>query len=70
MKVAHQGLPVTDFVAPEGVVQVRIDPQTGLLAGKSVPGRNEYFLEGTQPTEETRAVDPNDFLLHDEKGSR
>lgn len=69
MKVAHQGLPVTDFKKPDGVVQVRIDPLTGLLAGKSVPGRNEYFLSGTEPTEETRAVDPNDFLLHD-KGSR
>jgi penicillin-binding protein 1A len=66
MKVAHQGLPPTDFKVPEGVVQVRIDPQTGLLAGKAVPGRNEYFLAGTQPTEETRAVDPNDFLLHDQ----
>ncbi len=66
MKVAHQGLPVTDFTVPEGVVKVRIDPATGLLAGTSVPGRNEYFLAGTEPTEETRAVDPNDFLLHDQ----
>lgn len=70
MKVAHQGVPVTDFRVPEGVVQVKIDPQTGLLAGRAVPGRSEYFLEGTQPTEETRSVDPNDFLLHDQKGSR
>ena len=45
-----------------------VDPQTGKLAGGSVPGRNEWFLEGTEPTEETRAVDPNDFLLHDQKG--
>ncbi len=66
MKVAHQGLPATDFKVPEGVVQVRIDPATGLLAGKAVPGRSEYFLAGTEPTEETRAVDPNDFLLHDQ----
>ena len=48
---------------PEGVKQVRIDPRTGKLAGASVPGRAEWFLEGTEPTEETRAVDPNDFLL-------
>ena len=54
----------------QGVVQVKIDPQTGLLAGRTVPGRNEYFLTGTAPTEETRAIDPNDFLLHDQKGAR
>jgi penicillin-binding protein 1A len=71
MKVASQGLPVSDFTPPsEGVEQVRIDPQTGLLAGRAVPGRNEYFLTGTAPTEETRAIDPNDFLLHDQKGAR
>ncbi len=46
--------------------QVRIDPQTGKLAGGAVPGRHEYFLEGSEPTEETQAVDPNDFLMHDE----
>jgi penicillin-binding protein 1A len=70
MKAAHQGLPPSEFAVPEGVVQVRIDPVNGLLAGSAVPGRLEYFLEGTQPTEETRAVDPNDFILHDGKGSR
>jgi hypothetical protein len=39
-----------------------------LLAGKSVPGRLESFLEGTEPTAAAPApgsVDPNDFLLHD-----
>jgi penicillin-binding protein 1A len=70
MKEAHQGLPSSEFVAPPGVAQVRIDPATGLLAGSAVPGRLEYFLDGTQPTQETQAVDPNDFLLHDQKGSR
>lgn len=71
MKAAHQGLPVRDFEPPEGVVQVRIDPQTGKLAGRAVPGRVEAFLAGTEPTEEAPApgtVDPNDFLIHD--GSR
>jgi penicillin-binding protein 1A len=71
MKQAHQGLPVRDFTPPEGVVEVKIDPLTGLLAGSRVPGRSEYFLAGTQPTEETHGpagVDPNDFLLHDSKG--
>ncbi len=68
MRVAHQGLRAREFPVPEGVKQVRIDPRTGKLAGGSVPGRNEWFLEGTEPTEETRAVDPNDFLIHDQKG--
>ena len=71
MKAAHLGLPVTDFTPPaEGVERVRIDPETGLLAGHAVPGRVEYFLTGTAPTEETRTMDPNDFLLHDQKGAR
>lgn len=71
MKGAHQGLPVRDFTPPEGVVEVKIDPLTGLLAGDKVPGRSEYFLAGTEPTEVTHGpggVDPNDFLLHDQKG--
>jgi penicillin-binding protein 1A len=71
MKQAHQGLPVRDFTAPEGVLEVKIDPLTGLLAGAKVPGRAEFFIAGTQPTEETQGpagVDPNDFLLHDPGG--
>ena len=70
MKVAHQGLPVRDFEAPQGVVVARIDPVSGLLAGKSVPGRTEWFLEGTAPTADAPPpgqVDPNEFLLHDGK---
>jgi penicillin-binding protein 1A len=70
MRQAHQGRPAREFPVPEGVVQVRIDPRTGKLAGSAVPGRAEYFLAGTEPTEETRAVDPNDFLLLDQKRSR
>jgi penicillin-binding protein 1A len=70
MRVAHQGLPPREFPVPEGVKQVRIDPRTGKLAGSSVPGRNEWFLTGTEPTEETRAVDPNDFLLLDQGKGR
>ncbi len=71
MREAHKSLPPREFPVPEGVKQVRIDPRTGKLAGASVPGRAEWFLEGTEPTEETRAVDPNDFLLLDQqKGGR
>ncbi len=67
MKAAHQKLPKRDFEVPEGIVQVRIDPQSGRLAGRAVPGRLESFLAGTEPTEsapEQGTVDPNDFVLH------
>jgi penicillin-binding protein 1A len=50
MKQAEDGLAVKDFPVPPGVDMVRIDPQTGLLAGSSVPGRMEPFLTGTAPT--------------------
>lgn len=50
MKAAHQGLPEKDFPVPSGITLVRVDPVTGLLAGDSVPGRMEPFLEGTAPT--------------------
>jgi penicillin-binding protein 1A len=74
MKAAHQGLPELDFPVPEGVSAVKVDPLSGKLAGASVPGRQEYFLTGTEPTEEAPrpgTVDPNDFLLLDsQKGTR
>ncbi len=68
MRVAHQGLPVRDFEVPPGIVQVRIDPATGLLAGNSMPGRLEPFLEGTAPTAEAPPmgqVDTSNFFLED-----
>lgn len=71
MRAAHEGLPARDFDIPPGVVQVRIDPATGLLAGNSVPGRLETFLEGTQPTAEAPPpghVSESDFFL--QEGSR
>jgi len=74
MKAAEENLPTHDFEAPSGVQQVRIDPVTGLLAGKSVPGRLESFLEGTAPTAETQPpdnVDPGHFMSQDmQRGGR
>lgn len=74
MKAAHQGLPALEFPVPDGVVQAKIDPLTGKLAGASVPGRTEWFLAGTEPTElapRPGTVDPNDFLLLDsQRGTR
>jgi len=71
MRVAHEGLPSREFEVPPGVVQVRIDPASGLLAGASVPGRLEPFLEGTQPTAEAPPpgqVTTDQFFL--EEGNR
>ncbi|MBZ4406897.1 PBP1A family penicillin-binding protein [Myxococcus sp. MISCRS1] len=68
MRVAHEGLPAREFEVPPGVLQVRIDPATGLLAGSSVPGRLEPFLEGTQPTAEAPPpgqVTTDEFFLDD-----
>ncbi|HEY8212053.1 MAG TPA: PBP1A family penicillin-binding protein [Myxococcaceae bacterium] len=71
MKDAEGELPVRDFEVPSGVQQVRIDPVTGLLAGRSVPGRMESFLDGTAPTAEAPPpgnVDPSKFLYEDGRG--
>lgn len=70
MKAAHQGLPELDFPVPEGVVPAKIDPVSGKLAGSSVPGRQEWFLAGTEPRDEAPrpgTEDPNDFMLLDGK---
>ncbi len=52
MKAAHEGKPATQFPRPSGIVEVEIDPETGLLARY---GQNdavtEIFLPGTEPKE-------------------
>ncbi len=68
MKAAEEGKPVRDFEAPVGITLARIDPTSGLLAGRSMPGRLEPFLDGTAPTAEAPkpgAVNANDFILQD-----
>jgi len=73
MKAAHEGKPVRDFEAPTGVTLARVDPATGLLAGRAMPGRVEPFLEGTAPTAEAPtpgAVTPDQFLLQDGRRGR
>ena len=54
MNEIHSDLDVPDFEKPEnGLVEVEISEETGLLAGRSYSGptRKEIFIEGTQPTE-------------------
>lgn len=51
MKVALDGVPVQPLTPPDGVVTVTIDRSTGKLANGSGNTRQEYFINGTQPTE-------------------
>lgn len=53
MDAVHEGLPEREFVRPEGVVDVRVTAQTGLLPPAGYRGRiiSELFVAGTQPTE-------------------
>lgn len=59
----------TDFAMPSGVITVRVDPESGLLA---YPGQedaiDEVFLVGTAPVEVARppdVADPTLFLMED-----
>jgi penicillin-binding protein 1A len=68
MKAAVEGSATSDFEVPPGVVLVRVDPSTGLLAGPHLPGRQEAFLEGTAPVSEAPApneASPDRFLMED-----
>ncbi|SFN43397.1 penicillin-binding protein 1A [Izhakiella capsodis] len=52
MAIALQGVPLQPLTPPEGIVTVTIDKATGKLArdgGRYT--RQEYFIQGTQPTE-------------------
>lgn len=51
MREAHEGLDTPGFgPPPEGIVERRVDPESGLLARDGQPSRVEYFLAGTEPT--------------------
>ena len=53
MKAAAQEFPVSDFTRPEGLVEVSIDPASGLKAVTGCPQRmTEVFKSGTQPTQD------------------
>ncbi len=52
MREALKGLPEKPLVQPPGIVTVRIDPKTGLLAGPDFPGAIfEIFREQNVPTQ-------------------
>ncbi len=51
MKSALDGVPEQPLTPPDGVVTVTIDRSTGKLANSGGNTRQEYFINGTQPTE-------------------
>ncbi len=51
MEVALLGVPVQQFHRPDGLVQVRVCADTGLLPGPDCTHQiDEWFIAGTQPT--------------------
>ncbi|MBN2380557.1 PBP1A family penicillin-binding protein [candidate division WOR-3 bacterium] len=51
MKEATKDMPQSNFKMPEGIISRRICTYTGQLATSDCPqSREEYFLEGTEPT--------------------
>jgi penicillin-binding protein 1A len=68
MKAALESLPVVPFTMPEGIVEVKIDPATGLLAPEgSDQGTVEVFLKGTEPTKHAEMKSsPSQFFQFDQ----
>jgi penicillin-binding protein 1A len=68
MKAALEPLPVVPFAMPEGIVEVKIDPATGLLAPEgSDQGTVEVFLRGTEPTKHAEMKSsPSQFFKFDQ----
>jgi len=68
MKKALEPLPVMPFTVPDGVITVKIDPATGLLAQDGTDqGVNEVFLKGTEPTQQAAAKSsPSQFFKLDQ----
>jgi penicillin-binding protein 1A len=57
MRAAHEDLPPRDFPIPDGIVLVRVDRATGLLADPSSGDAYfQPFVEGTEPTESAAAA--------------
>jgi len=51
MKTALQQVPERKMPVPEGIMQVRIDRETGLLTNRADGSTTEeFFKEGTEPT--------------------
>lgn len=61
MTVVHQDVEPVKFEVPRNIIELRIDIKSGLLPSPYTPAgmiRREVFVEGTQPTEISRAWIP------------
>ena len=69
MRAANAGQPIEDFPpAPPGVVKVRVNRNTGALAGPDDPfGVVEVFLAGTEPTAEQAAPEQGQNQFYQEQ---
>ena len=67
MQRALKGKPILGFTQPAGIVRLRIDPESGLLAPSGATAyAEEYFKQGTEPKETATApdqVDPGTILM-------
>jgi penicillin-binding protein 1A len=63
MSAALRDRPQPEFQAPPGVVEVKIDPETGKAVPESARGVSEPFKQGTEPTLE--AVDQKQVEVQD-----
>jgi penicillin-binding protein 1A len=66
MKAALAGREQPEFVAPSGIVEVRIDPATGKPVPDSARGVSEPFKQGTEPVAnapEAQKVEVQDLFM-------
>ncbi len=67
MTAAHEGLEKREFEKPEGIVTIKIDPVTGLLAWEGMAeSLDEVFIDGTEPTETAvppELIAPESFFM-------
>jgi penicillin-binding protein 1A len=60
----------SDFIAPKGIINVMIDPETGKLPYSGSAKVTEVFVEGTEPgsieTQENAKVQENSDLFEDD----
>jgi len=68
MTLALESLPVVPFTMPDGIVEVTIDPATGLLAPEGLDqAMVEVYVKGTEPTKHAEMKSsPSQFFKFDQ----
>lgn len=51
MEYLHHGLPIEDFPRPDGLIEVKVCPKSGLLPNGNCPVITELMIPGTEPRE-------------------